>query len=167
MLITNDKIILLRFFNGKTDMLNLCYEKLKPEHLPYFYEIRFSVTENLVHPHQIQYLLREQALDDINQGGGWICKYGSEYVGVAFGVFIPEALVGGLFVKPEFQSRGIGTTLLTLVTNWFFDMGAQTILLTTDRDSKAERFYKRNGWVEHGLDTFGQIELVKNFRSEK
>lgn len=145
-------------------MNDFVYQKLIPEHLPYFYDIRFSVTENLVHPHQIQYLVREQAIDDINQGGGWICKYGNEYVGVAFGIFIPEALVGGLFVKPQFQSKGIGTVLLTHVTDWLFERGATTILLTTDRGSSAELFYKKNGWIERGIDPFGQVELVKNIR---
>lgn len=76
------------------------------QHLPYLYEIRFSVEENLLHPHQIQYLQRKQALEDINQGGGWICKHGDDYAGVGFGLFIPEPLIGGLFVKPEYQSKG-------------------------------------------------------------
>ena len=48
----------------------ITFEKLTAKHLPYLYEIRFSVEENPLHPHQIQYLHRTQALDDINQGGG-------------------------------------------------------------------------------------------------
>lgn len=46
----------------------ITFEKLTAQHLPYLYEIRFSVEENLLHPHQIQYLQRKQALEDINQG---------------------------------------------------------------------------------------------------
>ena len=57
----------------------ITFEKLRKEHLPFFYEIRFSVEENIVHPHQIQYLLRQQVLDDIGQGGGWICKINNNY----------------------------------------------------------------------------------------
>lgn len=45
----------------------ITFEKLTAQHLPYLYEIRFSVEENLLHPHQIQYLQRTQALEDINQ----------------------------------------------------------------------------------------------------
>lgn len=137
------------------------YEKLSACHLPFFYEIRFSVEENLLHPHQIQYLLREQALDDINQGGGWICKVGDDYAGFCFGVFIPEAIIGGLFVKPEYQSIGIGSCLINYVTEWFFSNGAEEIRLTTDPDSKAEGFYKYHNWATVGNDEFGQVELVK------
>ena len=31
----------------------ITFEKLTAKHLPYLYEIRFSVEENLLHPHQI------------------------------------------------------------------------------------------------------------------
>ena len=142
-------------------MENLKYEKLAPHHLPYFYDIRFAVEENMVHAHQIQYLLRRQALEDINQGGGWICSIDGEYVGLGFGLFIPEALIGGLFVKPEWQSHGIGTALLARVTRWLFDNGADTLNLTTDRDSKAEHFYQSHGWTNDGIDEFGQSRLIK------
>lgn len=57
------------------------YDKLSVNHLPFLYDIRFSVLENILHPHQIQYLLREQAIEDINQGGGWICRYRDVFIG--------------------------------------------------------------------------------------
>lgn len=142
-------------------MNQFIYEKLVAHHLPYLYEIRFSVLENILHPHQIQYLLREQAVKDINQGGGWICRSGDEYIGVSFGLFIPEPIIGGLFVKPEFQSRGVGTVLLENVTNWLFSKGAMTITLTTDAGSKAASFYIKNGWSICCVDEFGQLELTK------
>lgn len=143
--------------------MKISYEKLTKDHLPFFYEIRFSVEENIVHPHQIQYLLRNQAVDDIEQGGGWICKVDDNYVGFCFGIFIHEPIIGGLFVKPEFQSKGIGSTLLNYVTDWMFENGAGEIKLTTDPGSKAERFYKYHGWILRGNDEYGiQIELIKN-----
>lgn len=141
---------------------NLVYEKLQAKHLPFFYEIRFSVHENILHTHQIQYLLREQALDDIAQEGGWICKAGDEYAGFCFGIFVPEPIIGGLFVKPEYQSMGIGTELLHRVTEWFFNRGVETIQLTTDEGSNAEFFYKKRGWFISGPDESGsQILLTK------
>ncbi|TQO04789.1 UNVERIFIED_ORG: acetyltransferase (GNAT) family protein [Citrobacter freundii] len=142
-----------------------CFEKLSVEHIPFVYDIRFSVNENLLLPHHIQYLQREQLISDIEQGGGWICRNEDKFVGVGFGVFIPDAIIGGLFVKPEYQSMGIGSKLLELVTNWFFDKDVQKITLTTDAGSKAEYFYNKRGWRHVGLDEFGQIEFVK-FRGD-
>lgn len=138
------------------------YEKLQKKHLPYFYEIRFSVEENLVHPHQIKYLQRNQAIADIEQGGGWICKVNDDYAGFCFGIFVEKPIIGGLFVKPEYQSKGIGTELLNKVTNWMFEQGTDEIKLTTDPGSKAEFFYRRRGWEYIGPDEFGiQIEFKK------
>ncbi|KOC90173.1 GNAT family N-acetyltransferase [Winslowiella iniecta] len=141
--------------------MDITFHKLQEQHLKEIYEIRFSVRENVVHSHQIQYLLRDQAIEDINQAGGWICKSGEEYVGYGFGIFIPEPLIGALFVKPEFHNQGIGSTILERVTQWFFEQGVAEISLTTDQGSKAEIFYQRRGWKSSGLDEFGQLILKK------
>ncbi len=142
--------------------MKITFLKLTDQHLKDVYEIRFSVYENIVHEHQIQYLLREQAIKDINQGGGWICKAGKEFAGYGFGIFIPEPIIGGLFVKPEFHNRGIGSQLLYLVTQWFFEQNTSVISLTTDKGSNAERFYQQRGWKLSGTDEFGQSVLQKH-----
>lgn len=150
--------------------------KLTTEHLKEVYDIRFSVTENLVHAHQIQYLQRQQALEDIAQGGGWICRVGEEYAGYGLGIYIPSddqvnyithALIGGLFVRPEYQGRHIGTELIQRITRWFFDKGTEQIELTTDRDSRAVEFYKNNGWQPAGLDEFGQLAMKRYRRDDE
>ncbi|MDC7860679.1 GNAT family N-acetyltransferase [Pantoea ananatis] len=136
--------------------------KLEKYHLKEVYDIRFSVTENPVHQHQIQYLQRAQALDDIGQGGGWICKVGDEFVGYGFGIYIPHPLIGGLFVRPEHQGKSVGTQLLGKITDWFFGNGNEVIELTTDPNSGAVTFYEKNGWVREGLDEFGQQIMKKH-----
>ena len=135
--------------------------KLEPSHIKEVYDIRFSVTENLVHPHQIEYLQRQQVIEDIAQGGGWIVQINGEFVGYGLGIFIPHALIGGLFVRPEFQGKGVGTEILTRITEWFFENGCVEIELTTDADSKAARFYAYNGWEQDGLDEFKQLVMRK------
>lgn len=141
--------------------MSITFHKLTEQHLKDVYDIRFSVHENLVHGHQIQYLQREQALDDIRQGGGWICKKNNDCVGYGLGIFIPEPLIGGLFVKPDYHHKGIGSHLLSLVTTWFFEQDTAEISLTTDAGSKAERFYRQRGWQPAGVDEFGQLILKK------
>lgn len=82
--------------------------KLTAEHIKEMYDIRFSVAENLVHAHQIEYLQRNVILADVAQGGGWICKTDDGYVGYGLGIHIPHALIGGLFVRPEYQGAELG-----------------------------------------------------------
>ena len=53
-----------------------------------------------MHEHQIQYLLRKQAIEDIAQGEGWICKVDDDYAGFCFGIFIHEPIIGGLLSIP-------------------------------------------------------------------
>ncbi|MGX9272384.1 GNAT family N-acetyltransferase [Pantoea ananatis] len=117
--------------------------------------------ENRLHAHQIHYLQREQALEDICQGGGWICQVGDDYAGYGLGIYAPEPLTGGLFVKPEYQKQGIGTHLLNAIVQWFSDRGAEAIMLTTAPSSGAERFCQANGRVAEGSDAFGQRVVRK------
>ncbi|WP_261666584.1 GNAT family N-acetyltransferase [Erwinia mallotivora] len=135
--------------------------KLECEHINEMYGIRFSVTENPVHAHQIQFLQRDQVLEDISYGGGWICKINEQYVGYGLGIRIPHPLIGGLFVRPEYQKMGIGSEILSNITDWFFSSGDEQIELTTDVCSSAVLFYKKRGWFTDGLDEFGQQIMRK------
>lgn len=142
-------------------VLKMEFSKLTSAHIKEVYDIRFSVTENPVHPHQIQYLQRNTVLDDIAQGGGWICKIEDIYVGYGLGIHIPHALIGGLFVRPEYQSMGVGGAILAKITEWFFDCGDTEIELTTDEGSLAEHFYHNRGWQRCGHDDYGQLIMKK------
>lgn len=141
--------------------MHITYEKLADRHLKEMYEIRFSVTENRLHAHQIRYLQREQALDDIRQGGGWIANVDDEYVGYGLGIYAPDPLIGGLFIKPAFQRLGIGSQLLENITDWFSQQQARSMMLTTDTGSSAERFYEKHGWRAAGTDEYGQRIMRK------
>lgn len=142
-------------------VLKMEFMKLEPRHIKEVYDIRFSVKENMVHAHQIQYLQREQVIEDISQGGGWICSINDEFVGYGLGIHIPHALIGGLFVRPEYHGRGIGSEILERITDWFFNGSDDQIELTTDKGSSAAGFYAARGWVPEGDDEFGQLIMRK------
>lgn len=112
----------------------------------------FSVTENLVHAHQIQYLQREWALNDIGQGGGWICFDQGIAVGVALPLFVPEPLLAALFVRPNYHNRGIGKKLHDLSLAWLQANGAEDVSLETDPESRAAEFYQHLGWIKGGVN---------------
>ena len=132
------------------------YRSLTESDLRATYEIRFSVTENLIHGHQVKYLQREHALDDIRQGGGWMCVAadGME-VGFCLPLFIPEPYLAALFVLPEHQGKGVGGALLELALEWLKERGGRLITLETDPGSGAEVFYKNRGWKKTGTGELG------------
>lgn len=130
--------------------MEFSYRPLQDSDLRAVYEIRFSTIENLIHEEHVKYLQREQALEDIRQGGGWMCRYGEKEIGFCLPLFIPEPYLGAIFVVPEFQGRGVGKQLMKLAMDWFQKKGAKDIILETDRGSKAEGFYRHFGWKENG-----------------
>lgn len=131
------------------------YRTLVPSDLPAYYAIRFSVTENLIHEHQVGYLQREHAIADIEQGGGSICLYGKEAVGISLPLFVPEPILAALFVSPEYQGRGIGSRLLGLSLQWLRKNGADIVTLETDPGTKAETFYRHRGWIRSHMTPSG------------
>ncbi|CAE6865288.1 hypothetical protein R69746_08054 [Paraburkholderia aspalathi] len=137
------------------------FRKLQVTDLPTYYEIRFSVTENLIHEHQVKYLQREWALSDIAQGGGWLCFEGAVAVGLCLPLFVPDPIVAALFVRPEYHGRGIGRKLLELSIDWLRGNGAQNITLETDSGTRADGFYKHLGWKRGDpSDQGGQVSFT-------
>ena len=142
------------------------YRKLEVSDLADVYEIRFSCTENIIHPHQIQYLLRETALKDIGQGGGWMCLDGDVKVGFSMPIFAPEPMLAALFVRPEYQRRGIGKKLMGLAINWLKENKSESIILETDPGSYADEFYKRNGWERGKMAEYG-LQVIYRLNPNK
>ncbi|QDQ82238.1 GNAT family N-acetyltransferase [Paraburkholderia megapolitana] len=131
------------------------YRPLTENDLRATYEIRFSVTQNLIHGHQVKYLQRDHALEDIRQGGGWMCVADGREVGFCMPLFIPEPYLAALFVVPEHQGKGVGGALLELALKWLKEKGGRLITLETDPGSVAEGFYKNRGWEKTGMGEFG------------
>ncbi|WDD90259.1 GNAT family N-acetyltransferase (plasmid) [Burkholderia sp. FERM BP-3421] len=148
--------------NNKID--NLETRKLLESDIGNFYEIRFSVKENRIHPHQVHLLDRSLLVEQISQGGGWICI--DTATNTPAGACIPingeVPMIGALFVRPEYHRRGIGERLLALSLDWLEREGARTVTLITDPGSNADRFYQRLGWARGSLDAYGvQIVFTK------
>ena len=118
----------------------ITFEKLTAQHLPYLYEIRFPLKKTCCIRIRSSICSANRRWRTSTRAAVGSAKYGDDYAGVGFGLFIPEPLIGGLFVKPEYQSKGIGSALLARVTHWMFEHGAEAIHLTTDLGSKAEGF---------------------------
>ena len=66
-----------------------------------------------------------------------------------------------LYVDPEAQGQGIGQALLRQCCNDLRTAGYGSANLATTPGSRAERFYRRNGWVKQSVMDTGDIVLKK------
>jgi len=73
-----------------------------------------------------------------------------------------DGSICALFVDPFYEGRGIGRALLSLACDVLRDSGHATAVLTTEADTRAERFYRTDGWTEVGRKEDGQIIFQKD-----
>jgi GNAT superfamily N-acetyltransferase len=126
---------------------------------PRIAEVRNAVRENQLNPANTERM--DGAVDWIFQHGTvWVWEQDGAVQG--FSVADPrDGTVFGLFVHPDYESRGIARALLPLGCEDLRTAGHTAATLTTDAGSRAERFYRTNGWSEIGRQKDGQIIFQK------
>lgn len=83
-------------------------------------------------------------------GKGWVCEIDNQIVGFAI-VGLVQKSVWALFVHPDFEQRGIGTSLHNIMLQWYFEQTQETIWLGTAPMTKADKFYTKKGWSNVGF----------------
>lgn len=139
----------------KDSDIQYTYRPLTAKDIGAFYDVRFSVRENRIHPHQVNLLDRDLLIEKIGQGGGWLCEREGEVVGFCLPVLTEKPFITGLFIRPAHHKHGIGRELLERSVSWLREQGAKSVELVTDPGSRADGFYQHLGWKRHGLDEFG------------
>jgi GNAT superfamily N-acetyltransferase len=104
----------------------------------------------------------------VDETARWIYDNGTFWVweedGAVQGFAVADARDGtifGLFVHPDYEGRGIARALLPLACNDLREAGFSTASLTTDAGTRADRFYRRDGWREIGRQEDGQVIFQK------
>jgi GNAT superfamily N-acetyltransferase len=96
------------------------------------------------------------------KGKGWVCEAVPDIV-VGFAI---ADLVGNnvwaLFVHPDFEGRGIGKRLHDTMINWYFCQQRDNIWLSTSPHTRAEKFYRMQGWKEVGTYGKGEIKFERS-----
>jgi GNAT superfamily N-acetyltransferase len=117
---------------------------------PRITEVRHAVRENRLSPANVQ---------KVEEVARWIYQHGTFWVweedGAVQGFAVADVRDGtifGLFVHPDYESRGIARALLPLACEDLRRAGHAVATLTTDPGSRAERFYRLNGWADRGRD---------------
>lgn len=84
------------------------------------------------------------------RGKGWVCEEGSIIVGFAI-IDLKEHNIWALFLLPEYEGKGIGKQLHNTMLDWYFQQTDETVWLGTAFNTRAEKFYRLQGWIACGL----------------
>ena len=95
------------------------------------------------------------------RGKGWVCEIDNAIVGFAIADLIDNN-IWALFVHPDFEKNGIGKTLHDMMLNWYFAQQKEMVWLSTTPNTRAEKFYRMQGWKEVGLYGKGEIKFEMN-----
>ena len=97
-----------------------------------------------------------------NRGKGWVCEIDQEIVGFSI-ADLKENNIWALFLRPEFEKRGIGKQLHDIMLDWYFEKTKTNVWLGTSPNTRAEKFYRRAGWTEIGVHGKGEIKFEMTY----
>jgi GNAT superfamily N-acetyltransferase len=126
---------------------------------PRISEIRLSVRENCLATSK--YAAVDRTADWIfDNAAFWVWEEDGAIQG--FSAADPRnGEIFALFIHPTYEGRGIGRALLPPACQILRDAGYKVATLTTEPGTRAERFYRRDGWTEIGREDDGQIIFQK------
>lgn len=123
--------------------------------------VRHAVKENRLSDPA---LVTDQDVEEYmtNRGKGWVCEQEGKIIGFAI-VDLVANNVWALFILPEFEGKGIGKKLHQVMMDWYFLHTREKIWLGTEPNSRAETFYRMQGWKEAGIHGNGEIKFEMHF----
>lgn len=126
---------------------------------PRITEVRLAVRENQ---------LSAASVSKVEATANWIFENATFWVweeaGAVQGFSVADPRDGtifGLFVHPDYEGRGLARALLPRACEDLRAAGFAVATLTTGPGTRAERFYRKNGWEETGRQEDGQIIFRK------
>lgn len=131
--------------------------------IPQIQEVRHAVRENILSNAS---LVTDEDCEEFltRRGKGWVCEDEGRIVG--FGIAdLTGRSIWALFLRPDYEKKGIGKVLHDRMLDWYFTQTNETVWLSTAPGTRAEGFYRSQGWQEAG--TYGKGELKFVFTHEK
>ncbi|SDM31809.1 Acetyltransferase (GNAT) family protein [Catalinimonas alkaloidigena] len=131
--------------------------------LPQLHEVRCSVNENVLsNPARITDQDYEAYL--WMRGRGWVCEADGRIVGFAV-VDLQAHNVWALFVRPAYAGQGIGKHLHHQMLDWYFRHTTVPLWLSTAPGTRAEAFYRRQGWHDVGRHGAHELKFEMTFEA--
>ncbi|MBL8259375.1 MAG: GNAT family N-acetyltransferase [Candidatus Competibacteraceae bacterium] len=151
--------------------MNVTIRSAKVEDVEALFAVRTSVVEN----HQSREKLAElgitaNSIASLIQNAAYSCHVatdGDRIIGFSM-TDLSEGYVFALFVRPEYESQGIGRGLMELTEAAARAWGVSTLWLSTgdDRALRAYGFYRHLGWRADGVLEDGQIVFRKRLAGD-
>ena len=133
----------------------------KVEDIKQIQVVRNSVKENTLSDPG---LVTDKDCEDfiITRGKGWVCEINNEVVGFSI-VDLKDNNIWALFLKPEFEKRGISKQLHDIMLDWYFVQTRVNVWLGTSPDTRADLFYRKMGWTEIGKHGKNEIKFEMTY----
>jgi GNAT superfamily N-acetyltransferase len=96
------------------------------------------------------------------RGRGWVCEIENKVVGFSI-VDLQENNIWALFLDPDYEGQGIGKELHRLMLDWYFSQTKTLVWLGTSPNTRAEKFYKMQGWRDVGIMSNGEVRFEMSF----
>lgn len=131
--------------------------------------IRRALVGDVAVMHRIRLAARENVLSDPLRvreedyvpflecrGRSWVAEAAGRIVGFAV-LDLTSASIWALFVAPDAEAQGVGSSLLTAVEDHGRKLGLSRLRLSTAPRTRAESFYERRGWRRYGSNELGDV----------
>ncbi len=123
--------------------------------------VRNSVKENVLSDPSL--VTDKDCQDYISiRGKGWVCEINDSIVGFAI-ADLQENNIWALFLHPGYEKKGIGKKLHDIMLEWYFSKTNKKAWLGTAPDTRAEIFYRKQGWKEVGKHGKGEIKFEMTY----
>ncbi|SHJ07889.1 Acetyltransferase (GNAT) domain-containing protein [Hymenobacter daecheongensis DSM 21074] len=127
--------------------------------IPQLMQVRLAVRENVLSdPTRVPATAYTDYLT--RRGLGWVAEEAGRIVGFAIADLVDHS-IWALFVHPDFAGQGLGKRLHDLLLDWYFRQTLHPIWLSTAPGTRAEEFYRRQGWQETGRTESGEVRFER------
>ena len=98
------------------------------------------------------------------RGKGWVCEIDQQILGFAI-ADLKENNIWALFVDPEYERKRIGQKLHRKMLDWYFTQTKEKVWLGTAFNTRAEKFYRKAGWIEVGTNGPKEIKFEMTYNN--
>lgn len=135
----------------------MIYREAVISDIPQLQLIRNAVKENVLsNPALVQDKDYVEYLTE--RGKGWVCEKDGIIIGFAI-ADLKDDNIWALFVHPDQEQMGIGKALHEIMLSWYFKQQKERVWLSTGANTRAEKFYRLQGWRESGVYGKGEIKF--------